>query len=155
MRHRFVLAAAAAALSLAAQAHDYQAGGLRLIHPNTPAPVAGQDALGVYLAIENTSASPDRLLSATSDAARETSLHSMKAGAGGMHAAAGVDIRAKARVELSAQGPHIMLTGLERTPKQGDRIPLRLVFERAGAVQVEVVVGAAVPAKAGQVHDGH
>lgn len=155
MHPRLVLLAAVAALALNVQAHDYQADGLRLLHPNASVPNPGQDVVGVYLVIENTSAAADRLVSASSDAAQEASLHTANPGDAGMHAAAGVTIQPKSRIELSARGPHIMLSRLERTLRPGDRFPLRLVFERAGAVQVEVVVGSPAQAKANEVHRGH
>lgn len=155
MRLRLALLSAAAALSFSVQAHDYQAGGLRLVHPNTPVPNAAQDVIGVYLVIENTSGTPDRLVSARSDLAQEATLHTATPGGTGMHAAAGLTVQPNSRIELSAKGPHIMLSGLERPLKAGDRFPLRLVFERAGAIQVDVMVGSVKQEKASAAHGGH
>lgn len=155
MRNRFLLTAAGALLALAAQAHDYRVGGLHLVHPNTPQPAPGQEAAGVYLVIENTSAASDRLLSASSERAGNAVLHLPAVAGAGMHAAPALEIPPASRVELSLQGPHIMLGGFERPLKAGERFPLRLVFERAGAVQVEVTVGSGAPPKVQEAHRGH
>ena len=155
MRNRFVLIAAAAMLALPALAHDYRAGGLRLMHPHTPAPAPGQGAVGVYLVIENTAATPDRLLSASSEAAGSVMLHVPAAAGAGMHAAHAVEIPASGRVELGMQGAHIMLDQLDHPLKPGERFPLRLVFERAGAVQVDVLVDSGAAAKVQEAHRMH
>jgi copper(I)-binding protein len=52
-------------------------------------------------------------------------------------------------------GNHVMLEGVKQPLKQGDRVPLTLVFEKAGAVTVQVSVeapGARQP-KAGHGHN--
>ena len=41
---------------------------------------------------------------------------------------------------LKPQGVHIMLTELNHTLKVGDKFPITLVFEKAGAVTTDVVV---------------
>lgn len=155
MRFRPALFLAAAALAAGVHAQDHRAGGLHVMHPNTPVPGAGQDVIGVYLVIENASGAPDRLLSVRSEVAREAVLHVPAVAGAGMHAAEGLAVLPNARTELSAGGPHIMLSGLERPLTAGERFPLRLVFERAGAVQVEVVVAAPRPGKAHAAHGAH
>ncbi|HJY08619.1 MAG TPA: copper chaperone PCu(A)C, partial [Bryobacteraceae bacterium] len=77
MRMRLGFFLFACALTMSAQAHDYNAGALRLIHPTTQPMTAKQDAVGVYLVIENSGSAPDRLVAASSDVSREASLHVM------------------------------------------------------------------------------
>ncbi|MHA1568224.1 MAG: copper chaperone PCu(A)C, partial [Alphaproteobacteria bacterium] len=61
-------------------------------------------------------------------------------------------------VVLAPGGLHIMLTGLTRPLKAGERFPLSLTFEAAGRIAVEVVVrpigamGAGQPKKGGMHH---
>ncbi len=144
----------AAALAASAHARDYQAGALRLVHPTTPPTASGQSAAGVYLAIENTASTPDRLVSVSSEMARQASLHVVNPAGHGMQEAAGLEIPAKGRVELAQGGSHIMLGGLNGPLKAGDRFALRLSFEKAGAVLVNVLVTPSAPA-ARQAHSGH
>jgi periplasmic copper chaperone A len=155
MRNRFVLIATAAMLALPALAHDYRAGALRLMHPHASAPVQGQGAVGVHLVIENTAATPDRLLSASSDAAGSVMLHVPAAAGAGMLAAHALEIPASGRVELGMQGAHIMVDQLDHPLKPGERFPLRLVFERAGAVLVDVLVDSDAPGKMQEAHRAH
>ena len=154
MRMRLGFFLFACALTMSAQAHDYNAGALRLIHPTTQPMTAKQDAVGVYLVIENSGSAPDRLVAASSDVSREASLHVMSPASHGMHAMSGLAIPAKGRVALAEGGSHIMLTGMDRQLKAGERFPLRLQFEKAGAVQVDVMVAPNAPA-AGQAHANH
>ena len=42
--------------------------------------------------------------------------------------------------ELKPQGLHIMLIGLNRPLKSGETIPVKLVFEKAGAIEINVPV---------------
>jgi copper(I)-binding protein len=46
------------------------------------------------------------------------------------------------RIEFSPGGYHLMLMQLGGPLEEGDRIPVTLHFERAGAVEVELVVRA-------------
>ena len=140
MRIRLGLLVLAATLTASVHAHDYKAGSLHLIHPTTSSTTSGQDAVGVYLVIENVSAMPDRLVSASSEIAKEASLHAMNQASHNMHAASGLEIPAKGRIELTESGSHVMLMRLDRRLKAGERFPLRLVFEKAGAVLVDVLV---------------
>jgi copper(I)-binding protein len=154
MRMRLGFLLLASALNMSVQAHDFSAGSLHLIHPTTQPTTSKQDAVGVYLVIENAGSTPDRLVSASSDVSKQASLHVMNPASHGMPAMSGLAIPAKGRVALAEDGPHIMLTGMDRQLKAGERFPLRLQFEKAGAVQVDVLV-APNTAEAGQAHASH
>jgi copper(I)-binding protein len=88
------------------------------------------------------SPTPDRLLSASSPAAKQTELHTMEM-AGmvmKMRPVAGLDIPAGQPVALKPGGEHIMLIGLQQPLREGQSFTLTLNFEKAGARTVSVAV---------------
>lgn len=95
-----------------------------------------------YFVVRNGGAEADRLLSAESEVAGAVELHQSRIEEGGMRMRPieGVDLPAGGEARLEPGGYHVMLVGLKRELKGGDRFPLTLHFERAGAVMVEVEV---------------
>jgi len=88
------------------------------------------------------SPTPDRLLSASSPAAKKAELHTMEM-AGmvmKMRPIAGLDIPAGQPVALKPSGEHIMLIGLQQPLREGQSFTLTLNFEKAGARTVSVAV---------------
>ena len=88
------------------------------------------------------SPTPDRLLSASSPAAKQTELHTLEM-AGmvmKMRPVAGLDIPAGQPVALKPGGEHIMLIGLQQPLREGQSFTLTLNFEKAGARTVSVAV---------------
>jgi copper(I)-binding protein len=142
-----------------AQAHEYELGELAIGHPWTRAVPQGQPAAGGYFTIANHGSDADRLVSATSPAARAVELHDMTIENGVMKmrpVEGGIEIPAGGTVALAPGGMHAMLIGPTQAFKPGERIPLSLTFEKAGTVQVELAVekpGAA--AKPVADHDSH
>lgn len=125
--------------SVSASAQDARVGTITISHVwarATPAPVRTSAA---YLTLDNKGGA-DRLLSASADIARETQLHSMvtEAGVMKMREVKGVDVAANGKTELKPGGLHIMLVGLTDGLKEGTRFPLKLKFEKAGEVTVQV-----------------
>jgi hypothetical protein len=53
----------------------------------------------------------------------------------------GLEIPAGGAVELKPGGYHVMFMGVEDGFKEGERVPAVLVFEKAGEVPIEFVVG--------------
>jgi copper(I)-binding protein len=53
-----------------------------------------------------------------------------------------VEVPANGEAELKPGGMHIMLIGLKRDLKAGEKIPLVLVFENAGEIDVQAEVRA-------------
>jgi len=74
--------------------------------------------------------------------ARQAQMHSMRTVAGvmQMRELGSVDIPARGRVRFEPNNLHVMLIDLIHPLKKRDRFPLTLVFQHAGAVQVEVIV---------------
>jgi len=54
----------------------------------------------------------------------------------------GLEIPAGGSVTLAPGGFHLMMTGLKGPLKQGTSVPLTLVFEKAGRIDVELAVEA-------------
>ena len=103
-----------------------------------PAPAGGTGV--VYLTLENQGRQPDRLIGAKSDIAQAVELHRtiMEGGVMKMQpVAGGVEVPARSRVIFEPGGAHIMLIGLKRDLKAGDRFTVELEFEKSGALSVE------------------
>lgn len=105
-----------------------------------PGPMAGTSA--IYMVIHNDGADPDRLTAAEADVARAVELHqtTIEAGVSRMHQVPHIAVPARGKVELRPGGYHVMLIGLRRDLKVGDRFPATLIFERAGRLQLTVEV---------------
>lgn len=107
---------------------------------------AGPMPMGAaYLTIRNTGKTDDRLLSIETPASDRAELHThvMTDGVARMTKVDGLTIPAGAAVTLKPGGDHLMLMGLAAPLEQGERFPMRLIFENAGTVEVEVPVGSA------------
>jgi hypothetical protein len=104
----------------------------------------GGSTSAVYMVIKNDSSEPDRLIRAESDAAYSTELHKSENidGVMTMRPVDSVDIPAGGAAELKPGGLHIMLVGLTRDLKAGDKLPITLVFDKAGKITVDAEVRA-------------
>jgi copper(I)-binding protein len=111
-----------------------------------------------YLALTNRGAEADRLIGGASEVAARVEVHEMSLDGGVMkmrEVAGGLAIKPGERRELKPGGHHLMLIGLKRPLKEGERFRVELKFEKAGAREVEFAVqgmGAAAPA---QKHHHH
>jgi len=93
----------------------------------------------VYLRIENQGGVADRLLRASADICAFTEIHQtiMQGDRMSMRKSEnGLAVPARGSLELSPGGHHIMLIGLKRTLRVGDRFELRLEFEKSGVQSV-------------------
>ena len=135
----------AIALPHLAMAHDFSVGDIRIDHPWARATPAGAKVAGGYVTIENFGSKPDRLVSATMEAARQVELHEMSLTDGVMRMrgiTTGISVLAGGRIEMKPGGFHIMFLDLQRPLKQGEKVAGTLIFERAGIVQIEFQVDA-------------
>lgn len=114
-----------------------------------PTPPAAEVA-AAYLEIRSRTA--DRLLAASTPAARRTEIHStsMRDGVMEMRHVETLAIPAGTPVVLKPGGLHVMLFGLQKPLVAGQRLPLELRFEKAGVVRTEIVVRADEGATHGQ-----
>jgi len=140
-----------------AAAHDYRVGDLRIVHPWSRATPPTAKVGAGYMSILNGGSSADRLVSASSPVAGRVEIHEMRLRDGVMRMrerADGLALPAGETVALRPGGFHIMLMDLRAPLAQGTRVPLRLMFERAGAVDVELQIEAPT-ARGGDHGHGH
>ncbi len=99
-------------------------------------PISDQPG-AAYLVIQNNGVA-DRLLSVTSDIAQTIELHESMESGGMMQMSPvpNIPIPANGKVELKPGGLHMMLIGLTRPVKDGDKVQLTLSFEKAGKIPV-------------------
>ncbi len=109
-------------------------------------PPPGVHVAAAYGVITCHCVTPDRLVSVAVDGAAASDLHSTASGDEGVVAMRrlddGIVIHPGTPLLLEPGGVHVMMTGLEKRPRAGDRIPVSLVFEKAGIVDVLFPVAA-------------
>ena len=104
----------------------------------------GAKVAGGYLTIVNRGTQPDRLLSAASAAADKVEIHHMAMQDGIMTMRpldGGIVIAPDVTVTLAPGADHIMFVGLTAPFEEGQRIPVSLIFERSGKIDVDFDVG--------------
>ena len=124
-------------------AHEFKVGDLEIEHPWSRATPPGAKVAGGYFNVVNKGSTPDRLLSISSDISDKAELHEMGVKDGVMTmrpVSGGLEIPAGGKVALKPGAFHLMFTGLKRQPKQGEKFPATLTFEKAGSVKVEFAV---------------
>jgi len=128
----------------AALAHDYQVKSLQVSNPFARATPPGARVAGAFMTIKNQGTENDRLVSASSPVAGLVEIHEMAMDGGmmKMRAIKGLDVKPGTTVEFKPGGYHVMLEDLKQPLKEGDRIPVRLTFEKSGTVEVLVHVEA-------------
>jgi periplasmic copper chaperone A len=109
--------------------------------------------LGVaYMEIRNRGPQAERLIAASTPVARSVEMHVtqrdgevMK-----MRQVQGFDIPARERITLRPGGSHLMLVDIAKPLEKGERFRMRLRFERAGEMEIELQVQ-----EQGSRHPGH
>ncbi|HZZ36938.1 MAG TPA: copper chaperone PCu(A)C [Caulobacteraceae bacterium] len=121
-------------------------GALRISHPWARPAMAGRAGAG-YLTITNTGKAPAMLAGATSPVADRVTIHEMRMNGAvmRMRTLSSLSIAPGATLTLAPGGAHLMLEGLKRDLKPGDRAPLTLTFAGAGQVKVDLVVESPAP----------
>ncbi len=91
-----------------------------------------------YMILRNQGAVADRLIRAECDAAAAVELHqtSMEGGMMKMAPVDGIVVPARGQVELKPGGLHVMLIGLKRELKAGEKLLLKLYFEQGGVREI-------------------
>ncbi|SLN29327.1 hypothetical protein TRL7639_01183 [Falsiruegeria litorea R37] len=111
-----------------------------------------------FMNVMNHGAEDDRLVDVKSDVAARVELHTHKENAEGvmqmLHVKEGFAIPAGEMHSLARGGDHVMFMGLKEPFEQGEMIPMILVFERAGEIEIEVPVDLERKPQAG-AHGGH
>jgi len=128
-------------LAATAQAHSQKFRKLEIVHPwcietnDTAKPII------VSMTIRNAGGRPDRLLGATTTMAAKAELREAGAAAETEGKAIGaVAVGSRGEVNLKRGGPHILLTGMKKQLSPYDSFFMTLAFEKAGKVEIEVMV---------------
>ncbi len=103
----------------------------------------GQPVGGGYITIHNGGKSDDKLTSVTSPQAGKVELHQMKMEGEVMkmrEVKEGIAIPAGATVTLSPSSMHMMFKQVKTPFKQGGTVPVMLMFEKAGMVDITLPV---------------
>ena len=103
----------------------------------------GQDAGGAFMTITNSGTGTDRLTGGSTPVAGEVQVHTVDMADGVMRmrqVGDGLEVPAGSSVTLKPGSFHIMLMQLVQPLEQGEAIPITLTFEKAGAVEVELLV---------------
>jgi periplasmic copper chaperone A len=116
---------------------------LQIEKPWARATAPGARVAGGYMVIRNAGAAGDRLVSATSPASAKVELHVHvnDNGVMKMREVPGYDVPARGAFELKPGGAHLMFVDIRRQFKEGEKVPVKLKFERAGEVSAEFHVG--------------
>ena len=155
---RAVVAGLLACTALAAAAHGASIGDIAIGHPFATPSIAGTSNGAAYLAsLENKGVGADRLVRASTPIASRVEIHTMNVDAQGvmrMREIEGIALAPKEKVQMKpGAGLHLMLIGLKEPLKEDATFPMTLEFERAGKVEVKVIVGQ--PKPAGAAASGH
>ena len=114
-------------------------------------PMAAGTTVAVgYLVITNGGHEADRLQGASSPRAARVEMHEsrVEGGIARMRPVTSLPIAAGGSLRFAPGGLHLMLVGLREPLAAGERVPLRLVFERAGPVEAVLDVSDSPPARA-------
>lgn len=155
LKHRIVVAVATFLIGTTVLAHHYQHGDLTITHPWARATPPGTTVGGGFVTIHNGSGEDDTLLGGTAAFARDVQIHETREQDGVMkmrHLADGLVIPAGESRSLAPGSYHIMFMGLESPLVDGERVPVTLMFENAGDIEVEFAVE---KRSGGMSHDMH
>jgi periplasmic copper chaperone A len=103
----------------------------------------GVDVAAGYLTIANGADADDRLVSISSPRAGGVEIHEMRMDGALMRMRAlegGLTIPAGETAFFESNGLHLMFTGVTQPFADGEEIPVRLTFERAGTVSLTLPV---------------
>lgn len=116
---------------------------LEIEKPWARATAPGAKVAGGYMVIRNKGAAADRLVAVSSPAAARVELHVhirevdvMK-----MREVKSYDVPPKGSFELKPGGAHLMFVEIRRAFREGERIPVKLKFEKSGELSAEFHVG--------------
>ena len=142
---RFFLAAAVSVLALPAMAHDYKIGSIEITTPWTRATPPSARTGGGFMTITNKGTVADRLVSARSNASDKVEVHEMQMDGNVMRMrelAKGLEIPPGATVMLKPGSYHIMFMELKAPFAKDAKVPMTLVFEKAGSIDIQLDVQA-------------
>ena len=119
---------------------EYRVGTLDIIHPWSRATPRGSTVGAGYMAIRNGGTAQDRLIGGSSDVAAKLEIHetTITDGVAKMRpVSGGLLIKPGETVQLKPGALHVMFVGLKNPLNPGDHINATLIFEKAGAVNID------------------
>jgi len=107
---------------------------------STPTAKAG----AAFMTIRNHDGEADRVVGVSSPVAKRVELHTHIEDANGVmqmkHVEEGFELPEDGEIHLKRGGKHVMFMGLTESFEQGRKIPLTLIFEKAGEIEFEIEV---------------
>lgn len=142
LKYQVVLAVVLTLGAVIALTMTVKAGNLEIEHAYAPMSIGAGKTGAVYFMIVNDTETADKLVSASTPAARKAEIHNhlMQDGVMKMRKVDGLEIAAGGRVMFKPGGYHLMLFGLTEPLKDGASIDVKLQFEKAGEVMLHVPV---------------
>lgn len=142
--HRIMIAAVSTAfLASSAWALDSaNAGAIKITQAWSRATTtSGQNGV-VFMTIENSGSTGDRLIAATTPVSEKAELHTHTNDNGvmRMRPVDGINLSPGAAITLAPGGLHVMLMSVKAPLVKGKSFPLTLTFEKAGAATVDVSI---------------
>lgn len=127
-----------------AQAHGFKAGNLKIEHPYAVASLASTGAV-YFKSIKNEGNTADEMVGARTTVASSIELHEMRMEGDvmKMRSVSSITLPPGSTTRFmhgQATGYHLMLMGLKKPLKEGDRFPVWLQFKQAGEKEVMVWV---------------
>lgn len=142
MRRSHILLGLTLGLLLPAIAARADGPTLKVVEAWTRATPPGSKTGAGYLTVQN-GGDEDRLLSASTPRAGRVEIHGMSMTGGVMkmwHEKEGATVPKGGRLTLAPGGTHLMFFEVGSPLREGEKIPLTLRFQKAGSVQVELLV---------------
>ncbi|WP_295141117.1 copper chaperone PCu(A)C [uncultured Reyranella sp.] len=142
---RLFLAAALSLIALPATAEDYKIGSIEITTPWTRATPPSARTGGGFMIITNKGTVTDRLVAARSNTSDKVEIHEMQMDGNVMRMRElknGLEIPPGATVALKPGGYHIMFMELKAPLAKDAKMPLTLVFEKAGSIDIQLNVEA-------------
>jgi len=137
------LRAGLACIMLSTPALADNMGHIMIVDPYARAATPTAKSGAAFMQIMNHSHTADRLIAATSPAAKRVELHTHIEKDGVMmmtHVEEGFELPAGASLHLKRGGNHVMFMGITAPFEQDNDIPVTLTFEHAGDIEVLIPV---------------
>ena len=146
--------AAAPSIGLAG---DVVKGDLKIENPWVRTTIPDRPSAG-YMTVRNAGDGADAIVSASSPDAERIELHThlMENGVMKMRPVEKIDVPAKGSAELKSGGLHLMIFGVKKPLKDGEALPITVVFEKAGPVEIDFKIKTIAGGKGTRgSHSGH
>ena len=105
-------------------------------------PPPGLESAAVYFTVKNPSQRAVFIVGVSSPAAAQAMIHETSTvdGQSRMRMRERVTVPGGASVAFEPEGLHVMLTGLRKTLEIGDKVPLTLMLEKGGSLEISATV---------------